>query len=623
MKIKLFLFAAHCLCVCVSLPAGAQYTANQHVKPYYGQFEYGCNLMGNKNGWNDTALVSLVSAAGGHTIRPTLPEAFLEQYGYNIRLNEFGYYKNQLGMKEVTCFIQQPSAAHAEKAIYPGCTQPSKLFANLYQPIWKNDGTVNPNNYYAVYVYKLLQTYGTYVKFWEVVNEPDLVVANTYPDNWLLRAPLPAESVNTQAPFFSYIRTLRITWEVVKKFRPNAYVTTGGIGAYQYLDALLRYTDNPVNGAVSPGFPVKGGAYFDVVSYHCYPGYYLRYWDNLISGFRYTRNSDFAAAKIIDAKNAMQTTLAKYGYDGSLYPKKHFILTETNISRRTREWRYGSDTMQRNFGIKALVLAQKNNIKQLYFYTVGEQTDAPAQSTPVVGNDEYFLMGLYENLYRDKPGNVKLTQLGTAVKTTSTFLYGYKFDAAQTVALSLPASIEGGAFRKQGHFVYVLWAKDPLDRSENYNVEYSFPAALNMIAATRAEWDFSVTKNASPISTTHLTLHSSPSFFVPSGGRHTQKNDIALNPAGEQSSSRSALWLRVNPNPVTGSGTIDYYLRDAAFISITITGMDGRRKFLLQALTREGENKLTFSTEGLQPGVYSVTLATAIKRVSTKVVIVH
>lgn len=545
-----------CLPVCFS-----QTTANTYVKPYNENFQYGSNLLGNRNGWNDTSLTSLVNKAGGHTIRPTLPEIFLDRYGYNIRLNEFKYYVNNLGMKEITCFIQQPSPAHADNTIFPGCTQPSKLFANLYQPIWNANGTVNTNNYYANYVYKLLQTYGPYVKFWEVVNEPDLTIANTNANNWLIRAPFPYESVNMQAPIYYYIRTLRITWEVVKKYMPNSYVTTGGIGSSQYLDALLRYTDNPVNGSVTAAYPNKGGAWFDVVSYHCYPGYYLRYWDNAIHAFKYTRNSDFAAAKVIDAKNAMQNVLSKYGYNGVTYPKKHFIVTETNISRRTSDWRYGSDTMQRNFGMKALVLAQKNNIKQLYFYTVGEQANAPSQSTPVYGNDEYFLMGLYENLFRDAPGTEKLTQLGKGLKTATSFLYGCSYDSIRTKALSLPANVEGGAFVKNGKYVYVLWAKDPVDRSENFTANYSFPSSLNTGNLLQSAWDYSSTGLVTTRAPVNITLTASPSFFRP---------DMVAGPK-----SQVITWY-ATPDKVYSTAHFDLYASASSGLPLTFKKIHGK-----------------------------------------------
>ena len=503
-------FIAFVFCFCTFSVLAQQPTANESVQSYTSNFEYGSNLGYYSNGWTDKLLVTSIDKAGGNTIRPTLPESFVDKWGYPIRLSEFQYYTNELGMKDITCFIEGPSDAHRDKTIYPGCTSSSNIFANLYQPIWNADGTVNTNNYYANYVYKLVQLYGPYVRNWEVVNEPDLGANN--PAEWLTRAPLPSELSNIRAPFYNYIRMLRITWEVVKKYNPDDFVTPGGIGHTNFLDALLRYTDNPNGGAVTSQYPNKGGAYFDMLSYHVYPTFYLRVWDNSIKGFKYQRNSDYAATQIINTKNELEAVLLKYGYNGATYPKKHIILTETNISRRAVDWRYSSDDMQRNFTIKSLVLAQKNNIKQYYLFSSGESVNTPSTET-VTGSSEYALMGLYENLKRDVPGSEKLTPQGKGFKTTSMLLHDYKYDAAGTAALNLPTNVEGGAFKKDGEFVYVLWAKNPNDKSETFSQPYSFPSALNISNVYRYEWDYSVTGKNTQQSPTGITLNTSPSFF--------------------------------------------------------------------------------------------------------------
>ncbi len=487
-------------------------TANSYVKPHTGEFGYGANMGSFGNGWNDSKIAELLENIGGSSIRPTLPDAFIEQWGVNIRLKEFQYYSNTLGLKEITCFIEKPSTAHQDKTVYPGNTQPSKLFANLYKPIWNADGTVNSQNYYATYIFKLVQTYGDYVRFWEVVNEPDYTGGN--PANWLTRAPLPSETPNTRAPFYHYIRMLRITYEVVKKYKPDNYVTPGGIGYKEYLDAMLRYTDNPDGGKVTAEYPNKGGAYFDVLSYHVYPSHYLREWYN--GGFRFKHTSDHAAEQIINNKKGMEEVLFKYGYNGSTYPKKHIISTETNVSKRTADWRYGSDEMQRNFGIKALVLAQKNDLKQLQFYGVSDAMPVPTAGQPISTSNEYKLMGLYETLFRDAPGSQKLTQLGKGFKTTTGFLRGYRYDASRTAALNLPAAVAGAAFSKNGEYVYVLWAKTLVDKSEKATATYSFPSSMNFSGVVRSEWDHSTTNKSTNVSSSNITLNGSPSFFVPS-----------------------------------------------------------------------------------------------------------
>ncbi len=488
-------------------------TADTFIRPYTETFQFGTNSGYYGTSWTDDDLAGIAQKAGVHTLRPTLPESFVESFGYDIREATFSAYVNKLGMKEITCFIGGPAAWHADFTTYPGCTQSSKLFGHLYDPIWNADGTVNASNLYAIYVYKLLQTYGNQVRFWEVVNEPDFT-NGADASAWLTRAPTPAEQLNTQAPFYHYVRMLRITYEVVKKYHPEAYVSTGGIGNPEYADALLRYTDEPTAGAVTAAYPRTGGAYFDVLSFHAYPNYALHYWDNSIGGFRYTRTSDYAATRVIQYKNEMGGVLAKYGYDGTKHPTKLYVLTESNVSRRTSDDRIGSDEQQRNFNIKNLVLLQKNGVTQFYTYAIGEAVDAPAATQSVSGGDELGLMGIYQNLYTATPATVKLTMAGQAFLSTSKLLYGYAYDPARTAALALPSAVEGAAFSKAGSYIYVLWAKALVDNVEQATATYSFPAALNLATVNRYEWDYSLTNTNTTQAAQNVALSTVPSFFV-------------------------------------------------------------------------------------------------------------
>jgi hypothetical protein len=510
------------LASCAATPATpppAPHTAQRFVRPWGSSFGYGSNLGYYGPAWADERLAAAASAAGATTIRVTLPDAFLDKWGANSRRGAFGYYADSLGLRDLVCFVGEPAPDHRDPVTYPGCPEPSRLFANLYEPIWNPDSTVNPNNYYAHYIYRLTQQYGANIRVWEVVNEPDYVTG-TQNERWLKRAPEPAEMPNVLAPVYRYIRTLRITWEVVKKYRPAAYVTPGGLGYPQYLDALLRYTDNPRDGAATPDFPAAGGAYFDVLDYHVYPSYYLRRRDWLRAGrFAYARNSDAAAAQVIAHRDDMDAVLRRYGYDGRTYPQKHFIVTEANISRRPSEWRAGSDEMQRNFGLKALVLAQQHGLRQLHFYSLGEAADAPPPGTPVSSTDEFKLMGLYENLSRAAPGHEKLTPLGQAFRATAAQLCGLRYDAARTAALHLPAEIEGAAFADAARTVFVLWAKTQTDQSETASTRYSFPAALHLGRLTRYSWDYDPKGPAAQESVPAaqaVILTGTPAFFVSS-----------------------------------------------------------------------------------------------------------
>ncbi|MVN76986.1 hypothetical protein GO988_11680 [Hymenobacter sp. HMF4947] len=485
------------------------------VRPYPTAFGYGTNLGYYGAAWPDERLAAAAAAAGSTTIRVTLPEEFLVKWGPNARRAAFSYYADSLGLRDLVCFVGEPTPAHRDPATYPGCHEQSRLFANLYEPIWQANGRVNPKNYYAQYIYDLTQRYGNNIRVWEVVNEPDFIT-NTVNEKWAGRAPAPAELPNLQAPVYRYIRTLRITWEVVKKYRPAAYVTPGGLGYAQFLDALLRYTDNPHDGRPTPHYPALGGAYFDLVDYHVYPSYYLRHraWQRA-GRFAYTRHSDGAAAQVLGHQAALAAVLRRYGYDGTTYPRKHFIVTETNIARRPSDWRFSSDEMQRNFGIKALVLAQVHDIRQLHFYSLAEAATAPPPGTAVSSEEEFKLMGLYEDFNRDAPGRQRLTQLGQAMRTTSSLLRGLPYNAAGTAALHLPPTVAGAAFGGASRLVYVLWAKTLTDQQENATATYTLPPLVGPGHLTQHAWNQAPGTPGQALPPSQpLALTGTPAFFV-------------------------------------------------------------------------------------------------------------
>ena len=90
------------------------------------------------------------------------------------------------------------------------------------------------------------------------------------PGNWWENNPDPCD-YKLRAPIFHYIRTLRISYEVIKSIAPDDYVCIAGLGFDSFLDALLRNTDNPDDGKVTAEYPLGAGAYFDVVGFHVYP----------------------------------------------------------------------------------------------------------------------------------------------------------------------------------------------------------------------------------------------------------------------------------------------------------------------------------------------------------------
>ena len=464
-----------------------------------GPFVYGSN-MGAYQGWSDEQLAEIlignpardIAGAGVNSLRPAMYDHFVQRWGYDIRLDAFKFY-GQLGGKDHTLFLNGPSDAHRDQTRYCNGAQ-SQTFANLYEPIWSSEGKVNPNNYYADYVYNVVKTYGPYVKYWEVWNEPDYTNNWQATQTWASSDPNPCDLPNFAAPIQSYVRMLRITYEIVKQLDNDGLVCVGGLGYPNFLDAILRNTDNPHEGSVSSEYPKKGGEWFDCLSYHVYPMYYL---DN-------ERHSDAAAKAVIDHKNAFRDVLGRYAYDGTTHPEKAFIVTEVNIPRKAVDGYLGGDEVQRNFLVKAAIVAQKAGISGLYIY-------GPAESVPLAeATAPYQAMGLYQNM-SSSPYQATITPGGIAWRTVSSLLSTRQYDPAATAALQLPPTVDGGAFydADDEDYIYVLWAKTS-GTSETASVQYTFPTSSGIETAAQLNWE---NKPSSVTGTVSLT--GSPVFIKP------------------------------------------------------------------------------------------------------------
>lgn len=497
-------------------------TANDFTSQltYSGKYEYASNMGYWGNHLSDQNIAQLADNAGSNSIRPSLGDRLISGYGTTVRLSAFQYYYNTLSMRDITAFIGEPNNPTAygnsgpdnqEPTTFPGCDTRAKVFINLYEDIWLDPSTrntVNPNNTFAKYIYDTIQVYGPYVKFWEVVNEADLTYdAEAYlpPSNqtsWWNVTP-PANSLfNLKAPVYYYIRMLRIAWEVIKRFQPNSYVCTGGLGYPSFLDVLLRNTDNPVSGSVSTNYPLKGGAYFDVVSWHIYPFYNLCYWDG--TAFTCHRHSDECIKVHRDYFNLYESTLISRGYDGIIYPRKKHIMTEFDISRESLQGEWGSQDAANNYIIKAHIQNQKLGILQSYKYGLADGAD---------GNALFNKMGLYADLTPPTTtvNNAVKLQQWYAVNTLVNMLYNKTYDSTKTSQLILPSNIDGAAFKDiSNNYSYVLWAKTTINESEAASASYTFPF---VISGNRYEWNWSLTGVSSSFSNT-VTLTGAPSFFI-------------------------------------------------------------------------------------------------------------
>lgn len=512
--------------------AQINYTANDQVTPYDGIFRFGMNL-GYYPDWPDYRLGSLSSGdvernmmgVGANSGRPSLYEYILEDWGYDSRLYSYERWA-EVGMTDHTVIVGRPAYSHRDHTKY--CEpHESKLFANLYEDIWDNgeNGTpVNDNNYFALYLYKIATIYGDYVKIWEIWNEPDFDFTFShwyYEDtnsSWWINDPDPCD-YQLRAPVQHYVRTLRIAWEVLKTVRPESYVSIGALGYPHFLDAVLRNTDNPVDGSVSPEFPMGGGAYFDVMSYHIYPHIDGTLWDydrpsNQITGFH--RHSDRAVDNgIVRKKVEFEELLEDYGYDGNTYPEKIWNITESGVPRKGFDGHryYGSTEMQINYTIKSVVAAHKLDIIQLHVYKLADD------ETPEEASSEFHTMGMYKKILGVDMEDVEVNEVGLTYKTTSDLLMGLAYDANQTAALNMPNTIDGAAFvDDNGDYTYVLWAKTHTDQSEAANTIYSFPSSLDIEFLEKRTWQFAQTGMVENINSQSIALTGEPIFLKTSNG---------------------------------------------------------------------------------------------------------
>lgn len=521
-----------CLCLFTQTILTAQ-TANDVVQPYEGDFRFGMN-QGYFPPWSDDQLAEIaagnpekgIPGVGVKALRPSLPEWLMEIYGYDFRKRTYEFYET-LGMTDHTVIVEGPADWHRDLFNYCGNgndNDKSRLFANLYSPIWDNgeNGTpVNDTNYLALYLYKTVTIYKDHIKFYEIWNEPDFFFYGDIwnyrdPNNsWWVRDPDPCE-YQLHAPIQHYVRTLRISYEVIKFVDPDAYVSIGALGMPHFLDAVLRNTDNPVDGSPTEEFPLGGGAYFDVMGYHEYPhidGSLWSYDFRTDSGpHSFLRNSDNAVENgIYRKKDEFEQVLFDYGYDGGKYPEKLWIITESNVPRTSYDdpRYYGSDEMQRNYIIKAAIGAMKTDILQFHPFTLGDkETEADADY-------EFELMGMYKKLGGIEPYTQEVNDVGIAYKTVSDILFGTRYDAEKTAAMNLPNDVEGGAFIDDlGNYTYALWAKTTLDKSEAASATYSFPNSSNSSELTAFPWNYSYDETQQfTTSTNSIELTGAPLFF--------------------------------------------------------------------------------------------------------------
>ena len=602
------------LFLCTSLTAQIDFTANDIVPPHTNDFLYGLNL-GYYPPWSDEQLADIaagnptqdIDGVNARSIRPWLPDLFLFPWGYDWQVPTFEYSKN-LGLRDFTAMVGYPASEHRDPNFYCPWIQ-SELFSNMYEPIWDNgaNGTpVNDQNHYALYIFNVVNTYKDFVKYWEIWNEPDLDFAGKgwlqpgEPGNWWENDPNPCDYA-LHAPIQHYIRLLRISYEVIKFVDPTAYVATGGIGQPAFLDAVLRYTDNPSDGSVTSEFPRHGGAYFDMLSYHSYPHLdgTLREWSDSIGWFQYFRHSDAAAESMIMRKSWLGAVLEAHGYDGVTFPEKEWMITETNLPRKEFQDFIGSNEAQKNYVIKAFVRAQAADIRQLYVYASSDFT--PYDNA----QGAYDLMGLYEWIAPHSSAEVQKNDIAVAFKSTSDILFGKTFDPIRTARLEMPQGTHGYGFKDSSDvYTYVLWKTTFEDKNESTAGHYFKPDSLDLGDLTVRYWDWSETGFELDIPPDAIKITATPIFLTEVGTGDLNSN-LTEN-IGAVSNSK----LKCYPNPFSDKLEVHFYLENDSEINLEL--IDSNGKSLLQLIDNQcfekGNHRINFDNLSLTNGFYSLRM---------------
>lgn len=451
-------------------------------------FRYGIN-MGHRNGaWGDDKEATLAAQAGARSIRVKLPASHLKTWGYDIEVGDNTTYAS-LGMKDHIGFLI--GSETVDQSIAPAGSEAWKneyfIPKNLYEPIFAADGTVNANNYWATYIYKTVAAYKTWIKVWHIWNEPDWVGDWHVVDTWKTAAPKAADLPRFNGSIFDYVRMLRIAKVVATKADPDALIATGGIGYAPFLDAILRYTDNPVDGSVTTEHPATGASYVDVVDFHYYPIFSPKSSDASVDDFIKSKN-DLAAVLTARGRTIRGWNVSETGAPSATTPAYPTI---------------GSPEYARNYLLKVMTSAQANGIGGVDWFILSE---GEAAST-----DAFAHMGLYADIGSlSTVEQAVKTDVGRAYTTLTKVLEGARYDAPATTALALPATVGGAAFLKDGKRRLALWAKTPASAEvASASLDVTTSAGFDVYA-----WDGAQSSANAAAGKVSLALTGSPVLLV-------------------------------------------------------------------------------------------------------------
>ena len=471
------------------------------------QYRLGNGLGYIGNGWDDARMSNLSSKAGYDTQRKKLPEQHFANWGYEIEVGD-AQTNTKLGILDVVGYLATPLLNHSSNA----SNNPELCYpANLYEPIFLSNGDVNPNNYWAYYVNKTVSIYKDYIKIWETWNEPDYTTNHDQVSKWMNEPPDKKILTHWYGTIFQYIRLLRITYEVAKKADPYCFVTAGGLGYPEFLDAILRYTDNPDNGAETAYYPNKGGAYFDCDAYHQYPQFGVT--DIETNEGYHDNGSDTLAKKVVILKKNHEYILKKHRFDGNNYPKKIFINTETGLNSEKGDV-IGGDLVRRNWILKLALYCIQYDVKQTHMLILSDGGN---------GVGDFSNLGKFTSI---EEGFTHLKSSSKGRLVLQKIHYGkFIYDEPETKKLleSLPSNTTGIVLKRKfqkeegeeyySEYIYSAWIyceKEEVGGEIEYNINLSFNPLL-------LDWKGNQ-KNIQKDSAIKLT--STPIFLIENNGNY-------------------------------------------------------------------------------------------------------
>ena len=249
---------------------------------------------------------------------------------------------------------------------------------------------------------------------------------------------------------------LRVTYEVAKSVDPDCFVATGGIGYSEFLDGILRYTDNPTDGTITNDYPAYGGAYFDCDAYHQYPKYGVTDLETNEGYHKY--GSDMLAKKVVILKKNHEYILKSHGFDGISYPKKIFVNTETGVNSEQKGSDIGGDLVRRNWILKLALFCIEYDVKQVHLLNLADDGK---------GMGDYANLGQFisieegfKKLKSSSKGRIILKKIN---------LGKFEFDESKTTNFR-------NSLQSLGATGIVLRRKFPKESNEEYFSDYIYSA---------------------------------------------------------------------------------------------------------------------------------------------------